>query len=68
MITFEELGIHPVHVDALKELGFEYPMPVQEKVIPLLLSGPVDIVALAQTGYRENRSFWSAPDPDDRSP
>ncbi|MCX6244718.1 MAG: DEAD/DEAH box helicase [Bacteroidetes bacterium] len=57
MITFEELGIHPVHVDALKELGFEYPMPVQEKVIPLLLSGPVDIVALAQTGTGKTAAF-----------
>jgi ATP-dependent RNA helicase DeaD len=57
MITFEELGIHPVHVDALKELGFEYPMPVQEKVIPLLLAGPVDIVALAQTGTGKTAAF-----------
>ena len=57
MITFEELGIHPVHVDTLKELGFEYPMPVQEKVIPLLLSGPVDIVALAQTGTGKTAAF-----------
>jgi ATP-dependent RNA helicase DeaD len=57
MITFEELGIHPVHVDALKELGFEFPMPVQEKVIPLLLSGPVDIVALAQTGTGKTAAF-----------
>jgi ATP-dependent RNA helicase DeaD len=57
MVTFEELGIHPVHVDALKELGFEYPMPVQEKVIPLLLSGPVDIVALAQTGTGKTAAF-----------
>jgi ATP-dependent RNA helicase DeaD len=57
MITFEELGIHPVHVNALKELGFEYPMPVQEKVIPLLLSGPVDIVALAQTGTGKTAAF-----------
>jgi len=57
MITFEELGIHPVHVDALKELGFEYPMPVQEKVIPLMLSGPVDIVGLAQTGTGKTAAF-----------
>jgi ATP-dependent RNA helicase DeaD len=57
MITFEELGIHPVHVDALKELGFEYPMPVQEKVIPLLLAGPIDIVALAQTGTGKTAAF-----------
>jgi ATP-dependent RNA helicase DeaD len=57
MITFEELGIHPVHVDALKELGFEYPMPIQEKVIPLLLAGPVDIVALAQTGTGKTAAF-----------
>ncbi len=57
MITFEELGVHPVHVDALKELGFEFPMPVQEKVIPLLLAGSVDIVALAQTGTGKTAAF-----------
>ncbi len=37
MITFEELGISKEIVLALVDLGFEVPMPVQEKVIPLLL-------------------------------
>ena len=48
MISFEELGIRHDIVSALVELGFEHPMPVQEKVIPLLLEKNTDIVCLAQ--------------------
>jgi len=57
LITFEELGIYPENVRALTELGFEYPMPVQEKVIPLLLTEKTDIVALAQTGTGKTAAF-----------
>ena len=57
MTTFEELGITPQNVRALKELGFEYPMPVQEKVIPLLLAKNTDIVALAQTGTGKTAAY-----------
>ncbi|MDE6526550.1 MAG: DEAD/DEAH box helicase, partial [Muribaculaceae bacterium] len=37
--------------------GFETPMPVQEKVIPVLLSGDHDLVALAQTGTGKTAAF-----------
>ncbi len=57
MITFEELGVHPDHVRALSELGFEFPMPVQEKVIPLLLGKDTDIVVLAQTGTGKTAAY-----------
>lgn len=57
MITFKELGIDRDIMLALDELGFEHPMPVQEKVIPLLLGPPVDIVALAQTGTGKTAAF-----------
>jgi len=57
MITFEELGVHPDHVRALSELGFEFPMPVQEKVIPLLLENDTDIVVLAQTGTGKTAAY-----------
>ncbi len=33
-MTFEELGVNQPLRRAIEELGFEHPMPVQEKVIP----------------------------------
>lgn len=50
MKTFEELGVRDDLRKAIEELGFENPMPVQEKVIPHLLNEDGDVVALAQTG------------------
>ena len=50
MRTFEELGVMPEICEAISELGFEHPMPVQEEVIPYLLGNGNDVVALAQTG------------------
>jgi ATP-dependent RNA helicase DeaD len=57
MTTFEELGISPEIIRAIKELGFVQPMPVQEKVIPLMLGNNNDIVALAQTGTGKTAAF-----------
>ena len=37
MKTFEELGVSPEILKAIKEMGYENPMPVQEEVIPYLL-------------------------------
>ena len=59
-MTFEELGISPEICKAVSELGFEQPMPVQEAVIPLLLSeeqGGKDYIALAQTGTGKTAAF-----------
>lgn len=42
----------------ITEMGFESPMPVQEKVIPVLLGDEVrDVVALAQTGTGKTAAF-----------
>jgi ATP-dependent RNA helicase DeaD len=57
MTTFEALGVSREITLALTELGFEFPMPVQEKVIPLLLNNSKDIVALAQTGTGKTAAF-----------
>lgn len=56
-MTFEELGVRPDLLKGIAELGFETPMPVQEKVIPQLLSGDHDLVALAQTGTGKTAAF-----------
>ena len=51
------MGLSPSIVRAIKEIGFEQPMPVQEKVIPLLLEKAANIVALAQTGTGKTAAF-----------
>jgi ATP-dependent RNA helicase DeaD len=56
--NFEELGIEQNLLSAIKELGFEKPMPVQTKVIPALLNEPErNIIALAQTGTGKTAAF-----------
>ena len=57
MIDFEEMGFTPGILKAIQELGFEQPMTVQEKVIPLMLGDERDIIALAQTGTGKTAAF-----------
>ena len=58
MKTFEQLGVAEPLRRAIEELGFEAPMPVQEKVIPHLLDPDAgDVVALAQTGTGKTAAF-----------
>ncbi len=51
------MGFTPGVLKAIHELGFEQPMPVQEKVIPLMLGDDTDIIALAQTGTGKTAAF-----------
>ncbi len=57
MMTFQDLGVRDDLLRAVAEMGFEQPMPVQEKVIPALLGGDRDLVALAQTGTGKTAAF-----------
>ena len=57
MRTFEELGVCEAIRKAIEELGFVYPMPVQEEVIPYLLANENDVIALAQTGTGKTAAF-----------
>ncbi len=57
MKSFEELGVSESLLRAITEMGYESPMPVQEKVIPHLLSEHNDVVALAQTGTGKTAAF-----------
>ena len=57
-MNFEELGVREDLLHGITEMGFESPMPVQEKVIPVLLGDEVrDVVALAQTGTGKTAAF-----------
>jgi len=55
--TFEELGVAPVIIKAISEMGYESPMPVQEEVIPYLLGDNNEVIALAQTGTGKTAAF-----------
>lgn len=57
MKTFEDLGVSPQLLKAIGELGFEHPMPIQEMVVPHLLSKEGDVVGLAQTGTGKTAAF-----------
>lgn len=56
-VSFESLGVSGEILRAIKEMGYEYPMPVQEKVIPYLLGHNNDVVALAQTGTGKTAAY-----------
>ena len=56
--TFEELGIQYPLLRAIEELGYERPMPIQEQIIPVILSEEGrDVVGLAQTGTGKTAAF-----------
>ena len=57
MKTFEELGVSEEIRRAIEEMGYAYPMPVQEEVIPYLLENGHDVVALAQAGTGKTAAF-----------
>jgi len=56
-MTFRELNLKEEILSAIEELGYESPMPVQEKTIPFMLEQTADLVALAQTGTGKTAAF-----------
>lgn len=57
MITFSSLSLREELTQAVADMGFETPTPIQAKVIPHLLSDPTDIIGLAQTGTGKTAAF-----------
>jgi ATP-dependent RNA helicase DeaD len=57
MMTFEEIGISERLVKAVTDLGYVNPTTIQEKAIPVLLSGTTDFIGLAQTGTGKTAAF-----------
>src|SRR3954453_21565432 len=68
MTTFAELGLSEPLLDALHDVGYESPSPIQEQTIPLLLEGR-DVIGQAQTGTGKTAAFGlpmlQFADPDD---
>jgi ATP-dependent RNA helicase DeaD len=56
MTTFKDLGLNPAIQQALDELGYEDPTPIQEEAIPQLLDGH-DVIGQAQTGTGKTAAF-----------
>ncbi len=55
--TFHSLGISDYILKALEKKGFTTPSPIQERVIPILLSGDKDVIGQAQTGTGKTAAF-----------
>ena len=55
-VKFEELGLYPQLLRAIKEMGFEEATPIQSQAIPVVMSG-VDVIGQAQTGTGKTASF-----------
>jgi len=55
-VTFQTFGLRPELVQAVTELGYETPTPIQAGAIPLLLTGS-DVLGQAQTGTGKTAAF-----------
>src|SRR3954451_478668 len=56
MPSFADLGLSQPLLDALNQLGYESPTPIQEQAIPELLQGH-DVIGQAQTGTGKTAAF-----------
>jgi ATP-dependent RNA helicase DeaD len=56
MTTFADLGLSESTLQALRDVGYETPSPIQEQTIPLLLQGQ-DVIGQAQTGTGKTAAF-----------
>src|SRR3954454_5207535 len=56
MTAFADLGLSESTLQALQDVGYEKPSPIQEQAIPPLLNGG-DIIGQAQTGSGKTAAF-----------
>ena len=55
-MTFSDLKITRQFLNAIEDLGFDSPLPIQEKAIPVILSGQ-DVIGIAQTGTGKTLAY-----------
>ncbi|WP_396433155.1 DEAD/DEAH box helicase, partial [Limnohabitans sp.] len=55
-MNFEELNLAPALMQAVRELGYDTPTPIQAQAIPAVLAGQ-DLLAGAQTGTGKTAAF-----------
>src|SRR5438105_8151707 len=56
MTAFPDLGLAAELLDAIHDVGYEAPSPIQEQAIPPLLEGR-DVIGQAQTGSGKRAAF-----------
>ncbi|MGE0615932.1 MAG: DEAD/DEAH box helicase [Bacteriovoracia bacterium] len=58
MQSFRDLNLHPALAQAISELGYETPSPIQAATLPILLAEtPTDFLGLAATGTGKTAAF-----------
>ncbi|ARU06729.1 RNA helicase [Comamonas serinivorans] len=55
-MTFDDLNLAPAILDAVRDMGYDAPTPIQAQAIPLVLEGH-DLLAGAQTGTGKTAAF-----------
>ena len=55
-MTFQDLNLSTQLLNALDDLGFTTPTPIQEKAFPVVMSGK-DVVGIAQTGTGKTYAY-----------
>lgn len=55
-LEFSQLKLDPLLVEAVHQLGYQHPTPVQSAVIPLMLAGR-DVIAQSKTGTGKTAAF-----------
>lgn len=55
-ISFEDFALNRQLLNAIDDLGYTEPSPIQEKAIPLILAGH-DVLGIAQTGTGKTAAF-----------
>ncbi len=56
MTSFSDLGLEPALLQAIQDVGYDAPSPIQEEAIPPLLAGS-DVIGQAQTGSGKTAAF-----------
>src|ERR1700759_1941500 len=54
--AFADLGLDPELLEAIRDVGYESPSPIQAQAIPPLLDGS-DVIGQAQTGSGKTAAF-----------
>ena len=57
MKSFEELALSAPLQQAITELGYTSPSPIQQQALPILLDEPTDFIGLAATGTGKTAAF-----------
>lgn len=55
--SFESFGLSAPLMDAMKDMGFSTPTPIQQQALPILLAGANDFIGLASTGTGKTAAF-----------